>query len=301
MGILLFIYLISNSFPADAHRDKIYQFVKSQKHFIQSIFKTLKGPSVDSLLENLFALAIEAEDLPMVKSLIKAGANVDANNCKFKHCPIPMTPLQLACLRNNATLVQELITAGAEIDAPESGWKCSAILLAIYGHEQLSIGSAIQCAAESGSFEAVQILLMHEANPDAVTKTCPHTALQIASRNGSKGIAELLIASGANVNAPPAKQFGATALQFAALGGYLGVAHLLIEHGADVNASPAEVDGRTALEGAAEYGRIDMVQFLVDAGADLSGAGDAQYERALARAYNNGHHATRRLLLSYLS
>jgi ankyrin repeat protein len=70
---------------------------------------------------------------------------------------------------------------------------------------------------------------------------------------------------------------------------------------ANVNAAAAQVDGRTALEAAAEYGRIDMIQFLVDAGADLSGAGDGQYECALARAYNNGHHATRRLLLSYLS
>jgi ankyrin repeat protein len=106
---------------------------------------------------------------------------------------------------------------------------------------------------------------------------------------------------GADVNAPPTEKFGATALQFAALSGHLGVAHLLMDKGANVNAPPAKVDGRTALEAAAEYGRIDMVQLLKNAGADLSETGDGQYERALARAFNNGHYATRRLLLSYLT
>ena len=93
MDILLFIYLISNSFPADAKRDAIYQLVKSQKHFSQSVFRILKGPSVDSLIENLFALAIEAEDIQMIKTLIMAGANVNTNNCKFSHVSIPMTSL----------------------------------------------------------------------------------------------------------------------------------------------------------------------------------------------------------------
>jgi ankyrin repeat protein len=162
------------------------------------------------------------------------------------------------------------------------------------------IGTALQCATESKNFEAVQLLLMKRADPNAVTKKLPHTALQIACRDGSKNIVELLITVGADVNAQPAREFGATALQFAALGGYLGIAHLLLENGADVNAAAAKVDGRTALEAAAEYGRIDMIQFLVDAGADLSEDGDGQYKRALARAYNNGHYTTRSLLLSYL-
>jgi ankyrin repeat protein len=55
--------------------------------------------------------------------------------------------------------------------------------------------------------------------------------LQIACRDGSKNIVELLITEGTDVNAPPARKFGATALQFAALGGYLGIAHLLLENG----------------------------------------------------------------------
>jgi hypothetical protein len=55
----------------------------------------------------------------------------------LNYCPIPLTPLQFACLKVNAPLAQESITAGSEIDAPESGWKCTAILLAIYGRGNL--------------------------------------------------------------------------------------------------------------------------------------------------------------------
>lgn len=105
-----------------------------------------------------------------------------------------------------------------------------------------SIGSAIQHATEEKDFEMVRILLAHRANPNATTKTNPHTALQIASRDGNLGIAELLLKNGAGVNSPPAEKLGATALQFAALGGYLGIASLLIDKGADINAPPAKID-----------------------------------------------------------
>jgi ankyrin repeat protein len=207
------------------------------------------------------------------------------------------SPTQLAAKSGNTEVLQLLLAHGCDPNAVAPDGQSKA-------PERIGIapiGTALQRATESKNFEAVQLLLMKKADPNAVTEKLPHTALQIACRDGSKNIAELLITEGADVNAPPTTKFGATALQFAALGGYLGIAYLLLQNGADVNAAAGQVDGRTALEAAAEYGRIDMIQFLVDAGADLSGAGDAQFERAVARAYNNGHHATRRLLISYLS
>ncbi|KAE9373917.1 ankyrin, partial [Stipitochalara longipes BDJ] len=126
-----------------------------------------------------------------------------------------------------------------------------------------------------------------------------HTALQMASRDGSKEIVELLLEEGADVNAPPAREFGATALQFAAIKGLLGIACVLLQYDADVNAPAAEVDGRTALEGAAEYGRIDMVQLLLNSGANVFQDGQEQYENAMRRASENGHHAVKRLLELY--
>lgn len=121
----------------------------------------------------------------------------------------------------------------------------------------------------------------------------------MATRDGSKEIVELLLEHGADVNAPPAREFGATALQFAAIKGFLGIAYLLLQYDADVNAPAAEVDGRTALEGAAEHGRVDMVQLLLNSGANIFQDGQEQYENAVRRALENGHRAVRRLLELY--
>lgn len=83
MGLLLLLYLVSNGFPAKSQSEKVYQLLRTQGNFSPSFFRVLKGPSADSMLEKLFKLAVEAEDLPMVKNLIKTGANVNTNNCKL--------------------------------------------------------------------------------------------------------------------------------------------------------------------------------------------------------------------------
>jgi ankyrin repeat protein len=44
-----------------------------------------------------------------------------------------LTPLQFACIRGNIELAQELIKAGSSIDQPRTGWKSSALVLAIIG------------------------------------------------------------------------------------------------------------------------------------------------------------------------
>jgi len=145
----------------------------------------------------------------------------------------------------------------------------------------------------------IKVLLQYGVNLNTSFDNLSHTPLQIAARDGNTEIVDLLLEHGADVNSPPAKHYGATALQFAAIEGLLGIAFLLLENGADVNAPPAEIGGRTALEGAAEHGRIDMVQLLLNAGANIFQEGRAQYESAVRRASENGHHAVRRLLESY--
>jgi ankyrin repeat protein len=160
-------------------------------------------------------------------------------------------------------------------------------------------GTPLQIAVSNRDTAIIRLLLEYNADANAIHGNMPHAALQIASRDGSKEIVELLLEHGADVNAPPAKEFGATALQFAAIKGLLGIAYLLLQYGADVNAPAAEVGGRTALEGAAEHGRIDMVQLLLNARANIFEDGQGQYENAVRRASENGHHALRSLLESY--
>ncbi len=205
------------------------------------------------------------------------------------------SPLQLAAFEGSLEIVRLLLDTGHNPDtvstcARSHKW---------YRHP---IGTSVQNAIMMKGYGILKALLQHGANPNSTTRHCPHSPLQMVCREGSLELVEVLLEYGADVNAPPAREFGATALQFAAIGGYAGIAHLLLEKGADVNAEPAEIEGRTALEGAAEHGRIDMVQLLRNAGADISeSGGQGQYERALRRAWDNGHHATAKRLQSFLS
>lgn len=224
-------------------------------------------------------------EVSVLQHAIKDGADVaivtlllnwkaDPNSCTQYE---QRTPLQLAIKRNNLDMIQVLLKHGADPNLVRSR-------------------TCLQMAVDNGDLMLVKLLLDHRAEPDLVSREDEHTPLQTAARDGNKEIAELLLAHGANVNAPPFSNSGATALQFAAIGGYLGIAFLLLGYQVDVNAAGAPINGRTALEGAAEHGRIDMIKMLLNAGADVHGEGQIQYQRALEFASNNGHHAARQML-----
>ncbi|KAI5923670.1 ankyrin repeat-containing domain protein [Camillea tinctor] len=259
------------------------------------------------LRETALEVAVDAGDLQFLRTLLEYGASVDMELEEG----ILFSPIQRAARNGSEEIVSVLLDAGSEPNAV-SPWGQNLYkdtkdgMINVWDTDLSNmcygrIGTAIQEATKRHLLEMVQTLLKRGANPDGITLRCPHTALQIACRDGQKDVAELLIEYGADVNASPAEVYGATPLQFAAIGGYLGIAHYLLEKGADVNARPAEFGGRTALEGAAEHGRIDMVQLLKNAGADISEeGGQGQWERAMLRATENGHLATRNLLKSYL-
>ncbi|KFA51399.1 hypothetical protein S40293_03259 [Stachybotrys chartarum IBT 40293] len=252
-----------------------------------SIVATTASHNHDTNKTALMA-AIDANDLESVDILLEYGANVNqhaAEGMYYSHA-------QYATRRGNEIILRALLDRGCDPNSVSS-WTSP--------NEWFEeVGTAIQIATEKNRLEMIQTLLEYKASPDAVTQTSPHTSLQIACQNGNKAIVELLLEYGANVNAPPAKRYGATALQFAVIGGYLGIAFLLLEKEADVNAPPSEFEGRTALEGAAEHGRTDMIRLLKNKGAVME-PGQEQYDRALARALENGQGAARRLLLSYLT
>lgn len=270
--------------------------MEQQHEFLQLLLECGANPSIVATTTSReygtdrtpLMVAIAADDLESVDILLEYGANVNqqaAEGVYYSHA-------QYATLRGSEIILRALLDRGCDPNAVSS-W--------ISQSERIEkVGTAIQIATERNSLEMVQALLQYKARPDAVTRNSPHTSLQIACRNGNKAIVELLLEYGANVNAPPAERHGATALQFAAIGGYLGIAFLLLEKGTDINAPPFEFEGRTALEGAAEHGRIDMIQLLKNKGV-VTEAGKEQYDRALARSLENGQHAARRLLLSYLT
>ncbi|KAF4817562.1 Ankyrin-1 [Colletotrichum siamense] len=120
--------------------------------------------------------------------------------------------------------------------------------------------------------------------------------LQSAVEKGDLYLIDLLLKSGADVNAPAAKYNGATALQLAAITGKLGILRTLIEHGADINAPGAKSGGRTTLEGAAEHGRIDVIQYLLSIGARTTDRDRLQYLRAIRYAQIEAHEVAANLI-----
>ncbi|KAH8898793.1 ankyrin [Thozetella sp. PMI_491] len=106
-------------------------------------------------------------------------------------------------------------------------------------------------------------------------------------------IITLLLDRGAKVDQQSThKRFRySTDLQIAAQAGMIGVAQVLLARGADINAPRRFWAGKTALEGAAINGRLDMVQLLLSSGAETEGDRRVQYVNAVLEANKRGHGA----------
>jgi hypothetical protein len=139
-------------------------------------------------------------------------------------------------------------------------------------------------AVKTGDRSVVQLLLHSGAEVNA--PPADHngrTALQAAAQQGNLELVRLLLDCHADVNGPPSATRGITALQGAAIIGVMSVVRVLLEKGADVNAASSRYQGRTAVEGAAEHGRLDIVQLLLNVG------GDVEDSRAQEFARSEGH------------
>jgi Ankyrin repeats (3 copies) len=127
-------FLISNNFPGEASSKNLRDWLKyNGSTSILTVLSSMEGPTAEALVEKKFRFAIEAEDIPTVKYLIKAGVNPNGHACRDPRIPEDLTPLQFACIQGNTELAQELIKAGSRIDQPDTGWKSSALVLAIIG------------------------------------------------------------------------------------------------------------------------------------------------------------------------
>jgi ankyrin repeat protein len=187
------------------------------------------------------------------------------------------TALTAACRGGHEPVVQILMRAGADVNAPPA---------------ENDRRTALQASCEGGHESIVELLL--QAGADVNAPPVEHdgrTALQAACENGHLSIVEILLRAGADVSAPPAQVLGCTALQAACGAGFTSIIETLLRVGADVNASPAEEHGRTALQAACEgvHASESIVEILLRAGADVNAPAADYGLTALQAACEGGH------------
>jgi ankyrin repeat protein len=219
--------------------------------------------------------AVRYDDLDTADMLIRAGARVSVANRDGA------TPLQLAALNGSAPMIEKLIKAGAEPNAP----------LTSFGDTPLMM------AARTGKTDALNVLIESGANVNAKETWGGTTPLMWAVSERHPDAVKVLLDHGADVHArsnfvaaangrgfegrTPVKddpkqkveEFASgwlTPLHFAAREGDLASAKLLVAAGADVNAIAG--DGKDALGLAIFNGNYDLASFLVDSKSNVNKA-----------------------------
>jgi ankyrin repeat protein len=223
----------------------------------------------------------------IVKTLLDAGADVDATNGRALH---------EASYWGHEEVVRSLIKAGAAVNMKYNGEtsleaalhrsrkKIVKILLDA-GADSTSVknGRALHEASYWGHEEVVHFLI--EAGAAVNMKYNGETSLVAASRHGCMKIVKILLDAGADVNA-----VNGGALYEASYWGHEEVVRFLIEAGAAVN---LKHNGETALEVASQRGRAKIVRMLLAAGVDFN----VQCGRALHYACYGGCEETVHTLL----
>jgi Ankyrin repeats (3 copies)/Ankyrin repeats (many copies) len=160
-----------------------------------------------------------------------------------------------ACSERDATVLQRLVKAGADVNQTAPGQE---------------FGTCLMTAIWSGAPEAVKILLASGAKVNGPQGKYDETPLTLAASlgAGSGTVVKLLLDAGANVKA--ANSYGLTPVMKAAnrKAEPASVLELLLTRGADVNAR--DQTNRTALWFASEKGNVDAVKLLLAAHADAN-------------------------------
>jgi cytohesin len=153
------------------------------------------------------------------------------------------------------------------IKAARNGWLRVAAYLLDHGAEingSQNGSTALQAAAEAGNRGMVELLLSRGADVNVNTGSSG-TPLCLAAKNGFQAVVEVLLAHKADVNA--STDFLSTPLDLAARHRQTKIIQMLLAAGANPNLENR--DGVTALSHAA--GSRDIVKMLLDAKADANG------------------------------
>jgi len=229
--------------------------------------------------------AVYHEDLDLVVTLIKKGANVNAKNKaysqKYKHIEVIErleTPLFIAVRFGTIEMVRELLDNGAMVNVTAPFY-----------------GTPLHCAIYNDKTEMVRVLLDNGAKLE-VGSRLEGTPLHCAVSKGNPEIVRMLLDKGADVNAmmkidsswfvsgTEKKDTSISPLHTLVTGVYhwekqqarIDIMKMLIARGADVNAYDP-LFGMTPLHCAVKHREPELMKVLVENGADVNAHGTGKY------------------------
>jgi len=226
---------------------KIEALLNPRKFFMFSKTTKIDLNAVDSLGETPLSIASGKGYKEIVEFLVAHGADVNgAIRDRVTATPFS-TPLYIALRYGIEAIAELLISKGADVNM--------AVAVPI-GSDTESHSRERQIRDDLISMGADLI----KAQEMAIESTREYlTPLYFAVDKGFKGITELLIAHGANVNA--SKKDGTTLLHLASAKGYKEIVELLITNGANVDAKTNK--GETPLTVASEAGNKEIGALLI--------------------------------------
>ena len=273
-------------------------------HLPQVSDATEKVRKADNQRTALHKAAKSGEELYIVEILLESGADVNAKTADGT------TALHLAAQYGNENAARVLLEHGANVHARMVPPKDN-----LMGRKFVGGRTPLHWAAVEGHDAVVELLLDHHADPGAKNTTyrtplqeaimqgnelvarilikrgapiddqddeawtplhqTSHAAGRLNAQTGQAAIAELLLNSGAHIDAVTAdssvwgndKHCRCTPLLLAAETNAIEVAELLIKRGADLRACGKR--GATAIHVAAAEGNMSIVRMLLDAGVEI--------------------------------
>lgn len=226
--------------------------------------------------------AVKHNQPAAVAFLLQHGAHPDGESAYVRGYQ-GKSPLMVATAHNNTPLIRTLLASGAEPDMKNA-----------YGTTALSL------AAARNHWEAIQVLMEHDANPASALNELQDLMLSAAKNEDVEKLGYLL-QQGIPVlsDTRQKRKVYHAALLGAAATNNIKLARLLLRHGVEPDADFTE---KSALVAAAEHGNEAIVRLLLAHGADIDqqwlAADDGDAQTALHKAVQRNDIGLTRYLLA---
>lgn len=233
--------------------------VDADRLFKEGVDQCFKFPKHEGYLDNKTILQVAAENgqAAIVDRLLEAGADCNAPGGSKSL----FTALQSAVQNGHAVIVEQLLEAGADVNFPHG----RALVFAIENDHTLIIGRLLEAGADANAHKS----------------RLQKSPLEAAAMNGNLAIVDRLLKLGIDANSTGDT---APALRAAAENGHLAVVDRLLEASSLIK----KEGGQTALVAAAKNGQITTLKRLLQKGANFEPM-SSKKGTALQAAAGNGH------------